>query len=281
MTNNGIFDTHCHLMSKHYVEDEVSKLLKDAYLAGVGSILNVGFNLKTSQDAVSHVSEFENDQKIPKLYAAVGIHPTEVAEFENDQKNNVMLELKKLIQTGKVIAVGEIGLDYFHKFTTPEKQKKWFIEQLKLAKEHQLPVLLHIRDAFEDAFQIIKSHNITRGVLHCFTGTKEIADKFIKQGFYISFAGNLTYKNATNLQSVVKTIPMNRILVETDAPYLTPEPKRGKKPKQGLTINNPENIIFTVKKIAELKNIPKQIDSIINTTRENALNVFKLNNENE
>lgn len=280
MVNNGIFDTHCHLMSEHYVEDEVSKLLKDAYLAGVGSILNVGFTLKSSQAAVSQVSEFENDEKIPQLYAAVGIHPTEVSEFENFQKNEVMIELKKLIQTGKVLAVGEIGLDYFHKFTSVEKQKKWFIEQLRLAKEHQLPVLLHIRNAFEDALQIIKDENITRGVLHCFTGTKEVADKFIKQGFYISFAGNVTYKNAVTLQEVVKTTPMNRILVETDAPYLTPEPKRGRNPKQGLTVNNPENVIFTVKKIAELKNIPKQVDSVIKTTRENAFNVFKLNNEN-
>lgn len=280
MVNNGIFDTHCHLMSEHYVEDEVLKLLKDAYLAGVGSILNVGFTLKSSQAAVSQVSEFENDEKIPQLYAAVGIHPTEVAEFENFKKNEVMIELKKLIQTGKVLAVGEIGLDYFHKFTSVEKQKKWFIEQLRLAKEHQLPVLLHIRNAFEDALQIIKDENITRGVLHCFTGTKEVADKFIKQGFYISFAGNVTYKNAVALQEVAKTIPMNRILVETDAPYLTPEPKRGRNPKQeGLTVNNPENIIFTVKKIAELKNIPKQVDSVIKTTRENAFNVFKLNNE--
>lgn len=279
MVNNGIFDTHCHLMSEHYVEDEVLKLLKDAYLAGVGSILNVGFTLKSSQAAVSQVSEFENDEKIPQLYAAVGIHPTEVAEFENFQKNEVMIELKKLIQTGKVLAVGEIGLDYFHKFTSVEKQKKWFIEQLRLAKEHQLPVLLHIRNAFEDALQIIKDENITRGVLHCFTGTKEVADKFIKQGFYISFAGNVTYKNAVTLQEVAKTIPMNRILVETDAPYLTPEPKRGRNPKQGLTVNNPENIIFTVKKIAELKNITKQVDSVIKTTRENAFNVFKLNNE--
>lgn len=279
MVNNGIFDTHCHLMSEHYVEDEVLKLLKDAYLAGVGSILNVGFTLKSSKAAVSQVSEFENDEKIPQLYAAVGIHPTEVAEFENFQKNEVMIELKKLIQTGKVLAVGEIGLDYFHKFTSVKKQKKWFIEQLRLAKEHQLPVLLHIRNAFEDALQIIKDENITCGVLHCFTGTKEVADKFIKQGFYISFAGNVTYKNAVTLQEVAKTIPMNRILVETDAPYLTPEPKRGRNHKQGLTVNNPENIIFTVKKIAELKNITKQVDSVIKTTRENAFNVFKLNNE--
>lgn len=275
MANNGIFDTHCHLMSKHYDETEILKLLTDAYAAGdsVGSICNVGFDLITSKQAVSQIYEFESEDKIPSLYAAVGIHPTEV----NTCDNNTILELKKLIATGKVIAIGEIGLDYYHKFTEPQLQKKWFIKQLKLAKEHKLPVLLHIRNAFDDAFDIIKKENITHGVLHCFTGTKAIADKFIKQGFYISFAGNVTYKNATNLQEVAKYISINKILVETDAPYLTPEPKRGKNPKNGLTVNHPENIIFTVNKIAELKKIPKQ--SIINATRENAINVFKLNNE--
>ncbi|MBP1526306.1 TatD family hydrolase [Spiroplasma endosymbiont of Dactylopius coccus] len=275
MANNGIFDTHCHLMSKHYDETEILKLLTDAYSAGdsIGSICNVGFDLNTSKQAVSQIYEFESEEKIPNLYAVVGIHPTEV----NTCDSNTISELKKLIATGKVVAIGEIGLDYYHKFTEPQLQKKWFIEQLKLAKEHKLPVLLHIRNAFEDVFEIIKKENITNGVLHCFTGTKVIAEKFIKQGFYISFAGNVTYKNALKLQEVAKNIPINKILVETDAPYLTPEPKRGKNPKNGLTINHPENIIFTVNKIAELKKIPKQ--SIINATRENAINVFKLNNE--
>lgn len=275
MINNGVFDTHCHLMSKHYVEDEILKLLNDAYLAGVGSICNVGFDLKTSKQAVSQIYQFDNENQIPNLYAAVGIHPTEV----NNCDNNTIFELKKLIQTGKVVAIGEIGLDYYHKFTTPKLQKKWFIKQLLLAKEHKLPVLLHIRDAFDDAFDIIKQENITNGILHCFTGTKEIAQKFIKQGFYISFAGNLTYKNAVNLQTVVKQLPLNRILIETDAPYLTPEPKRAKNPKNGLTINYPENIVFTVNKIAELKNIPKQ--SVINATHENAIMIFKLTNKKE
>ena len=275
MANNGIFDTHCHLMSKHYDESEILKLLTDAYSASdsIGSICNVGFNLKTSKQAVSQIYEFESEDKIPNLYAAVGIHPTEV----NTCDDNTISELKKLIATGKVVAIGEIGLDYYHKFTEPQLQKKWFIEQLKLAKEHKLPVLLHIRNAFADAFDIIKKENITSGILHCFTGTKEIAEEFIKQGFYISFAGNVTYKNALKLQEVAKSISINKMLVETDAPYLTPEPKRGRNPKNGLTINHPENIIFTVNKIADLKKIPTQ--SIINATRENAINVFKLNNE--
>lgn len=134
---------------------------------------------------------------------------------------------------------------------------------------------MHIRNAFEDAYKIVKEQGITKGILHCFTGTNDIAQKFIKLGFYVSFAGNLTYKNARDLQDVVKEIPNNRILVETDAPYLTPEPLRGKKPnKSGLTINFPVNIIFTVRKIAELKKIPEQ--NVRKMVNDNAITLFNL-----
>lgn len=273
MANNGIFDTHCHLMSEYYEEENIMHVLNDAYYAGVGSILNVSYDMKTSSEAVSQVFQYASDKNIPKIYAAVGIHPTEV-ESCNDQ---TIANLTKLIQTGGVIAVGEIGLDYFHKNADPEVQKKWFIEQLKMAKKFDLPVLLHIRNAFDDAYEIVKSEQITKGILHCFTGTNEIAQKFIKLGFYVSFAGNVTYKNAQDLQEVVPHIPSDRILVETDAPYLTPEPLRGRKPHKatGLTINYPVNIVFTVRKIAELKRIPEQ--NIRKITNENAIKLFNLN----
>ncbi|MDQ7982981.1 MAG: TatD family hydrolase [Spiroplasma sp.] len=271
MVNNGIFDTHCHLMSKHYQNEDLNNLLNNAFVAGVGNILSVGYNLETSNQAVSQAYQYANDSNTPKVFAAVGVHPTEVHNI-NDK---VMTQLIKFIQTGKVIAIGEIGLDYFHKDTAPELQKKWFIEQLKLAKKYNLPVLLHIRNAFEDAYKIVKEQGITKGVLHCFTGTSDIAKKFLKLGFYVSFAGNLTYKNARDLQAVVKDVPNNRILVETDAPYLTPEPLRGKKPnKYGLTINFPVNIIFTVRKIAELKMLPEQ--NVRKMVNENAITLFNL-----
>lgn len=272
MVNNGIFDTHCHLMSQHYAEEDLTNLLNNAYLAGIGSILNVGYDLETSNQAVSQVNQYASDKGIPKLYAAIGIHPTEVGKCNKSVIDN----LEKLIQTGTVIAIGEIGLDYYHKFTTPELQKKWLIEQLRLAKKFSLPVLLHIRDAFDDAYEIVKKEGITKGLLHCFTGTNEIAQKFLKLGFYVSYAGNVTYSNAKILQETVKNIPTNRILVETDAPYLTPEPLRGKNPEKGtgLTINVPTNIVFTVRKIAELKNLPEQnIRKIVN---ENAIALFNL-----
>lgn len=272
MINNGIFDTHCHLMSEYYEEEDVINILNNAFFVGVGSILNVSYDLKSSNQAVSQFYQYNEDKNIPKIYAAVGIHPTEVSNCNKE----TIKKLTELIQTGGVIAIGEIGLDYFHKEVKPEVQKKWFIEQLKLAKKFNLPVLLHIRNAFEDAYEIVKKQGIVKGVLHCFTGNNEIAQKFIKLGFYVSFAGNVTYKNAKELQEVVKYIPNNRILVETDAPYLTPEPLRGKKPykKTGLTINFPVNIVFTVRKIAELKSLPEQ--NIRKITNENAVTLFNL-----
>lgn len=273
MANNGIFDTHCHLMTEYYEEENMMNVLNNAYVAGVGSILNVGYDLKTSKQAVTQVYQFAEDKNIPKIYAAIGIHPTEAETCDEA----MMEQLKKLAQSDGVYAIGEIGLDYFHKNADPEIQKKWFIEQLKIAKQFDLPVLLHIRNAFEDAYQIVKAEKITKGVLHCFTGDFETAQKFIDLGFYVSFAGNLTYKNAKDLQEVAKQIPINRILVETDAPYLTPEPLRGRKPDKasGLTINFPVNIVFTARKIAELKNLPEQ--NIHKITNENAITLFNLN----
>lgn len=272
MISNGIFDTHVHLMSNHYDEEDIINILNNAFFAGVGSILNVGYDLETSNRAVSQVYQFSADKNIPKIYAAVGIHPTEVESCNK----KVIKELVRLIQTGDVIAIGEIGLDYFHKNADIEIQKKWFIEQLKLAKKFNLPVLLHIRNAFDDAYEIVKEQGITKGVLHCFTGTNEIAQKFLKLGFYVSFAGNVTYKNAQDLQKIVPNIPNNRILVETDAPYLTPEPLRGKKPHKisGLTVNYPVNIVFTVRKIADLKALPEQ--NVRKITNENAITLFNL-----
>lgn len=272
MISNGIFDTHSHLMSKHYEEDDIINILNNAFFAGVGTILNVGYDLESSNHAVSQVYQYTDDKNIPRIYAAVGIHPTEVEDCDK----KAIEKLEKLVQTGGVIAIGEIGLDYFHKHTKPEIQRKWFIEQLRIAKKFNLPVLLHIRDAFDDAYEIIKAEGITKGVMHCFTGTKEIAQKFLGLGFYISFAGNVTYKNAQDLQQVVKHIPNNRILVETDAPYLTPEPLRGKKPHKisGLTVNFPVNIVFTVRKIADLKSLPEQ--NIRKMTNENAITLFNL-----
>lgn len=180
----------------------------------------------------------------------MGLHPNS----DEDLTLENLQWIEKQLSNKKIIAIGEIGLDYHRDFTLKEKQKIWFKKQLKLAKRYNLPVLLHIREAFDDSYRVLKELGIKKGILHCFTGNWEIAKKFIDLGFYISFAGNITYKNGKwkeRWQEVINKVPLEKIVIETDAPYLSPEPFRGK-------INYPQNIIYTLKKIAEIKKIDEK-----------------------
>lgn len=245
-----IFDTHCHLADKKYEGQDIKEIIKEAKNVGVKYILNVGYDKESNKKLIEHLKEFSN------LFAALGLHP-------NDAKNDLVEENLKWIESQlnnkKVIAIGEIGLDYYYDSADNENvtiQKIWFKKQLTLAKKYNLPVLLHIRnkigtqDAFNDAYQILKQAKVTKGVLHCFTGTWEIAQKFMNLGeFYISFAGNINYVNKQwkeRWQELIEKMPLDRIVVETDAPYLSPIPWQKEK-------NYPKNIIYTLKKIAEVK----------------------------
>ncbi|RHZ36355.1 TatD family hydrolase [endosymbiont GvMRE of Glomus versiforme] len=249
-----IFDTHCHLADKEYQNYNVSKIISEAEKAGVKYILNTGQDMLTNKLLLVQLKEFSN------LFGALGLHPNS----KEDLKEENFQWIEKQLTNKKIIAIGEIGLDYYRAFTPQETQKYWFKKQLELAKKYNLPVLLHIRgeetkkdeedkdkfiEAFNDAYEIVKEVGIEKGILHCFTGTWEIAQKFIDLGFYISFAGNITYKNAKwreKWREVIEKIPLEKMVVETDAPYLSPEPLRGK-------INYPQNIIHTLKKLAEIK----------------------------
>ncbi|WP_253301540.1 TatD family hydrolase [Spiroplasma endosymbiont of Phyllotreta cruciferae] len=253
----GIFDTHCHLMSHEYENEETSAIIADAKISGVYWLNNVGYDLKSSKAAVRHAMQYDN------VFATIGIHPTGVAEYGVTD----LIKLDQLLNSDKVIAVGEIGLDYYHKNVSPDLQKHWFIKQLELAKEHNLPVAIHCRDAYEDCYEILKTQKIEIGLMHCYNGTIEMAKKFLDLGFYLSFAGNITFKNAEQLREVAKMVPLNKILVETDAPYLTPDPYRGKK-------NYPKFIMYTVKKLAELKSMP--VEEVIRITNKNARKLFNL-----
>ncbi len=253
----GIFDTHCHLMSHEYENEETSAIIADAKISGVSWINNVGYDLDSSQAAVRHAMQYDN------VFATIGFHPTDVAKcrFSDLEK------LDQLLNSDKVIAVGEIGLDYFHKTVSPDLQKHWFIKQIELAKQHNLPLAIHCRDAYEDCYEILKEKKITQCLMHCYNGKIQMAQKFLDLGFYLSFAGNITFKNTHELREVAKIVPLNKILVETDAPYLTPDPYRGKK-------NYPKFIMYTVKKIAELKNMP--VEEMIRITNKNARKLFNL-----
>ena len=241
MNKLNIFDTHCHLADKEYHKknQNTQEIIQQAEKIGVKYILNVGYDKESNEKVIEQLKQF------PNLYGALGLHPNSNEDLEEE---NLQWIEKQLINK-KIVAIGEIGLDYYRTFTDIAKQKYWFKKQLELAKKYNLPVCLHIRDAFADAYEIVKETGNNKGILHCFTGTWEIAQKFINLGFYISFAGNITYKNAKwqeRWQEVIEKIPLERIVIETDAPYLSPEPLRGQ-------INYPRNIIHTLKKIAEIK----------------------------
>ncbi|WNE40967.1 MAG: putative metal-dependent hydrolase YjjV [Mycoplasmataceae bacterium] len=229
----------------------MGKIIEDAKEVGVERILNMGQDFPTNHLLIKQLDEF------PSLYGALGLHPN-----SNEDLNEENFQwIEKQLSNKKIIAIGEIGLDYYQTFTDFVKQKYWFKKQLELAKKYDLPVCLHIRseegknNAFNDSYELIRELGIKKGVLHCFSGNQEIAKKFIDLGFYISFAGNITYKNAKWQErwgEVIEKIPLERIVIETDSPYLPPEPLRGQ-------INYPCNIIHTLKKIAEIKKISVKI----------------------
>jgi TatD DNase family protein len=239
MNKLSIFDTHCHLADEKYQGQDIKKIIQEADQVGVKNILNVGYDKTSNQKVIEQLAEFSH------LFAALGLHPN-----SNEDLNEENLTwIEKQLTNKKIIAIGEIGLDYYRTFTDITKQKYWFKKQLELAKKYNLPVLLHIREAFVDAYEIVKEAGNNKGILHCFTGNWETAKKFIDLGFYISLAGNITYKNAkwqVRWGEVIEKVPLAKIVIETDAPYLSPEPLRGQ-------INYPQNIIHTLKKIAEVK----------------------------
>lgn len=243
----SIIDTHCHL--SQYPEESLSKIISEAKRVGVDYLIDVGFDLSSSLKAAALTEVFSN------VFAAVGLHPNEKQDF-----SEVNLEkIEELINSNsRVVAVGEIGLDYYRRpgetaLTASEKeeQKHWFLKQLQIAKKYGLPVLLHIRSAFEDALAIVKEVGGIRGVVHCFCGNEEQAREFVKLGFFISFAGNVTFPSKHNLENykkIVNSIPLERVVVETDAPYLTPTPFRG-------TANYPKYIVHTLQKLSDLRSL--------------------------
>ncbi|KLL05105.1 MAG: Mg-dependent DNase [Mycoplasmataceae bacterium RV_VA103A] len=266
MNNLSIFDTHCHLADKEYQQQSrtIREIIQAAAAVGVKCILNVGYDKSSNQKVIEQLKEFAN------LYGALGLHPN---SNEDLTEENLSWIERQLVHQ-RIIAIGEIGLDFYRTFTDIDKQKYWFKRQLKLAKKYNLPVLLHIREAFADAYEMVKESGIKKGILHCFTGNWEIAEKFINLGFYVSFAGNITYKTAkwqTRWGEVIEKIPLERIVVETDAPYLTPEPFRGR-------INYPQHIIHTLTKIAEIKKMDIKVAAekiYLNTLRVLGINLPK------
>lgn len=250
-----IFDSHAHYDSSSFDEDR-EELLLSMEANGVGDVITVGATLDSLHTAV------ELAEKYPHVYAAVGIHPDEVGGLNEETFAFEKEQCKK----EKVVAVGEIGLDYYWDKESHEIQKKWFIRQLDLARELNLPVMIHSREAAADTMEIMEKHaGDLKGVIHCFSYSTEQALRYIRMGFYLGVGGVVTFKNGRKLKEVVEQIPLDMILLETDAPYLAPEPYRGKR-------NSSIYLSYVAEEIARIKGITKE--EVIRVTRENARKLF-------
>ena len=252
-----IFDSHAHYDSGQFDEDR-EDLLYSMQEHGIGTIINVG----ADWDSVTEVVTLA--EKYPFVYAAVGLHPDEVGDLNEER----FAFVKAQCQQEKVVAVGEIGLDYYWDHASHEVQKHWFIRQLELARELDLPVIIHSREAAADTLEIMKEHaQGLRGVLHCFSYSKELAEEYIKMGFSIGIGGVVTFKNGKKLKEVVEAIPLEKILLETDCPYLAPEPYRGKR-NSSLYIPN------IAQAVADIKGIT--YEEVVAQTEQNGKELFSI-----
>jgi len=251
-----LFDSHAHYNDVKFKEDAY-EVIKTAYINDVGYILNA------SSDIASCVESIALSQKFHFIYAAVGIHP-----HNTKGMNSNMLEvIADFAQCKKVVAIGEIGLDYYYDNSPKEDQKFWFAKQINLAVNLKLPVIIHDRDAHEDTMNIIAKENAKEvgGVFHCYSGGVEMARDILEKNFYISLGGAVTFKNAKRALEVAKFIPLDRLLIETDCPYMTPEPHRGKR-------NDSSYMRLVAEKIAESRGI--NFDEVANATTQNAKRLF-------
>jgi TatD DNase family protein len=251
-----LIDSHAHLEMREFDSDR-NDVIERAELAGVDCIVTVGTNPGLSCKALSIAHQYEN------IYATVGVHPHDVAKASDKSFD----ELKKLAEDPKVVAYGEIGLDYFRNISPREKQIEMFAKQLELAKGLNLPVIIHDRDAHEETLRLVKASGVRSGVFHCFSGDWVMAKQCIDLGFYISVPGVVTFDKSKVLQEVVRQAPLDAILLETDCPYLTPVPHRGKR-------NEPSFIIHTAKKVAEIKELPWE--DIAQTAARNTRKLFRI-----
>lgn len=244
-----IFDSHAHYDDEAFDVDR-DELIKELHENGVIGILDCA----SSYESIDKVCEIT--KKWDFIYGALGIHPENADEFNDEVMNEIKEKIK---ENKKIIAVGEIGLDYHWDENPPrEVQRKVFRKHMELAKELNLPVVIHDRDAHEDTLNIMKEYPEVIGTVHCFSGSVEFAKECLKLGYYIGITGVITFKNAKKLVKVVKEVPLDRLLVETDCPYMAPEPNRGKR-------NKSDYIEFIIEKIAEIKEIdPKQLNMQVN-----------------
>lgn len=250
------FDTHAHYDDNRFNNDR-DELITNIHTQGVDYIMNSGESMKAIK------SGLQLAEKYPFIYTAVGIHPHNVKNMTDEDLAILKLHTKK----EKVKAVGEIGLDYFYDNSPRDLQRHWFKKQLALAKEVDLPVIIHSRDAAQECFNIIKESGVHKGVIHCYSGSAEMALDYISMGYYLGIGGVVTYANAKKTVDVVAAVPIERIVIETDCPYLSPVPNRGKR-------NDSLNLKYVVDKISEIKNISHK--EVARITMDNAKELYSI-----
>lgn len=253
-----IFETHAHYDDEAFDEDRETLLLS-MQENGIGTIVNVGASLKSTKTTIALT------EKYPFIYGAAGVHPSETAELQEES----FAWLQEVSKLPKIVAVGEIGLDYYWEEPEHDIQKYWFERQLDLAKEVGKPVIIHSRDAAQDTLEIMQKKHAEEigGVIHCYSYSPDMAMNYVKMGFYIGIGGVVTFKNGKKMKEVVEAVPLERILLETDSPYLAPEPNRGKR-------NSSLNIPYIAQQIAGIKGI--SYEEVIAQTEENAKKMYRL-----
>jgi len=251
-----LIDTHAHIYYEDFAQ-RIEEVIQSASDNGVEKIITVGVDLKSSEECIKLAEKF------PSVFATCGYHPHEAVKAPK----RYLYELENMAAHPKVVAIGEMGLDYHYNFSDPKIQQKVYREQLELAVALQLPAVVHCRNSDDDILQGINESACENGVIHCFASNVEFAEKILETGFHISFTGMITF--VKELEEVVIEIPLERMMVETDSPYLSPKPHRGKK-------NEPKNVLHVAEKIAELKEI--NLEEVAESTTETAMNLFtKLN----
>ena len=259
MKKTNLFDTHTHLHDEWFNEDREA-VIENAHQSGVSLMVDIGTNMQSSYDAIALAEKYDF------IYAAVGFHPHDASDYNEEAEK----QLIELWNHPKNLAIGEIGLDYHYDYSPREVQKAVFIRQMELARQLNKKVIIHSREATEDTINILKMFPDVKGVLHCYSGSLETAKILIKMGYYLSFTGVVTYKNAAKSLEVVEWMPLDMLMAETDSPYLTPVPFRGKR-------NDSGKINLVVEKLAEIKGL--SYEKITKITYDNAVRFFGLDKE--
>jgi len=256
----NLFDSHSHYNDEKFDIDR-EQIIKETLANGVSNFIIAGYNIESSKKAIEIAENYE------EVCTTAGISPNDVEDIKNNVNESIS-QIEEIAKNKKVVAIGEIGLDYYWNKENKEIKKEVFIKQIELANKLDLPIVIHTRDAFIDTIEILKQNNVRKkGIFHCCPLNQELVKEAVKLGYYISLSGVITFKNAKNVEEILSLIPEDKLLIETDSPYLSPDPLRG-------TRNNSINVKYVAEKISKIKN--KTIEEIAELTNKNAKDIFNI-----